>query len=33
MLETGAADGLVTGLTTSYAEAIRPSLEVIYDDA
>jgi malate dehydrogenase (oxaloacetate-decarboxylating)(NADP+) len=29
MLELGGVDGLVTGLTTSYAEAIRPSLEVI----
>jgi len=29
MLEMGEVDGLVTGLTTSYAEAIRPSLEVI----
>jgi malate dehydrogenase (oxaloacetate-decarboxylating)(NADP+) len=29
MLELGEVDGLVTGLTTSYAEAIRPSLEVI----
>jgi malate dehydrogenase (oxaloacetate-decarboxylating)(NADP+) len=29
MLEMGDVDGLCTGLTTSYAEAIRPSLEVI----
>jgi malate dehydrogenase (oxaloacetate-decarboxylating)(NADP+) len=29
MLELGEVDGLVTGVTTSYAEAIRPSLEVI----
>jgi malate dehydrogenase (oxaloacetate-decarboxylating)(NADP+) len=29
MLELGEVDGLVTGLTTSYAEAIRPALEVI----
>ncbi|HEX9051250.1 MAG TPA: NADP-dependent malic enzyme [Anaeromyxobacter sp.] len=29
MVETGAADGLVTGLTTGYADAIRPALEVI----
>ena len=29
MLELGDVDGLVTGATTSYAEAIRPSLEVI----
>ncbi len=29
MLEQGAVDGLVTGLTTGYAEAIRPALEVI----
>ncbi|HET6437686.1 MAG TPA: phosphate acyltransferase, partial [Anaeromyxobacter sp.] len=29
MLELGEVDGLVAGLTTSYAEAIRPSLEVI----
>jgi malate dehydrogenase (oxaloacetate-decarboxylating)(NADP+) len=29
MLELGDVDGLCTGLTTSYAEAIRPSLEVI----
>ncbi|HET8540843.1 MAG TPA: NADP-dependent malic enzyme [Anaeromyxobacter sp.] len=29
MLEQGAVDGLVTGLTTGYADAIRPALEVI----
>src|SRR5512140_682751 len=29
MVETGAADGLVTGLTTGYADAIRPALEVV----
>jgi malate dehydrogenase (oxaloacetate-decarboxylating)(NADP+) len=29
MLEMGDVDGLCTGLTTSYAEAIRPALEVI----
>ncbi|MGC3997098.1 MAG: NADP-dependent malic enzyme [Anaeromyxobacter sp.] len=29
MLETGAVDGLVSGLTTSYGEAIRAPLEVI----
>jgi malate dehydrogenase (oxaloacetate-decarboxylating)(NADP+) len=29
MLEQGAVDGFVTGLTTGYANAIRPSLEVI----
>jgi malate dehydrogenase (oxaloacetate-decarboxylating)(NADP+) len=29
MLEQGAVDGLVTGLTTGYADAVRPSLEVI----
>jgi malate dehydrogenase (oxaloacetate-decarboxylating)(NADP+) len=29
MVETGTADGLVTGLTTGYADAIRPPLEVI----
>ncbi|HET6437453.1 MAG TPA: NADP-dependent malic enzyme [Anaeromyxobacter sp.] len=29
MLELGEIDGLVNGITTSYAEAIRPSLEVI----
>ncbi len=29
MVETGSADGLVTGLTTGYADAIRPPLEVI----
>ncbi len=29
MLEQGTADGLVTGLTTGYADAIRPALEVI----
>src|SRR5512145_2004383 len=29
MLEQGAADGLVTGLTTGYADAVRPALEVI----
>jgi malate dehydrogenase (oxaloacetate-decarboxylating)(NADP+) len=29
MLELGEVDGLVTGVSTSYAEAIRPSLEVI----
>ena len=29
MLELGEVDGLVAGLTTSYAEAVRPSLEVI----
>src|SRR5512140_1849507 len=29
MLELGDVDGLVTGVSTSYAEAIRPALEVI----
>jgi malate dehydrogenase (oxaloacetate-decarboxylating)(NADP+) len=29
MVEQGAADGLVTGLTRAYPEAIRPALEVI----
>jgi malate dehydrogenase (oxaloacetate-decarboxylating)(NADP+) len=29
MLDQGAADGLVTGLTTGYAQAVRPALEVI----
>jgi malate dehydrogenase (oxaloacetate-decarboxylating)(NADP+) len=29
MVETGSADGLITGLTTGYADAIRPPLEVI----
>src|SRR5512138_2168149 len=29
MLDQGAVDGIVTGLTTGYADAIRPSLEVI----
>jgi malate dehydrogenase (oxaloacetate-decarboxylating)(NADP+) len=29
MLKEGAVDGLVTGLTTGYADAIRPALEVI----
>ncbi len=29
MLEQGAVDGLVTGLTAGYADAIRPALEVI----
>ncbi len=29
MLELGEVDGLVTGITTSYAEAIRPALEVV----
>ena len=29
MLDQGAVDGLVTGLTVGYAEAIRPSLEVV----
>ncbi len=29
MVESGAADGMVTGLTTGYADAIRPPLEVI----
>jgi malate dehydrogenase (oxaloacetate-decarboxylating)(NADP+) len=29
MLDTGAVDGLIAGLTTSYAEAIRAPLEVI----
>ncbi len=29
MVETGTADGLITGLTTGYADAIRPPLEVI----
>jgi malate dehydrogenase (oxaloacetate-decarboxylating)(NADP+) len=29
MVETGAADGMVTGLTQAYPEAIRPPLEVI----
>jgi malate dehydrogenase (oxaloacetate-decarboxylating)(NADP+) len=29
MLELGEVDGLVTGVSTSYAEAIRPALEVI----
>ncbi len=29
MLEQGAVDGMVTGLTTGYAAAIRPALEVV----
>ncbi|MBI2565542.1 MAG: NADP-dependent malic enzyme [Candidatus Schekmanbacteria bacterium] len=29
MVETGDADGMVTGLTTGYADAIRPPLEVV----
>jgi malate dehydrogenase (oxaloacetate-decarboxylating)(NADP+) len=29
MLDQGAADGVVTGLTAGYAQAVRPSLEVI----
>jgi malate dehydrogenase (oxaloacetate-decarboxylating)(NADP+) len=29
MVETGSADGMITGLTTGYADAIRPPLEVI----
>jgi malate dehydrogenase (oxaloacetate-decarboxylating)(NADP+) len=29
MLDQGAVDGMVTGLTVGYAEAVRPSLEVI----
>jgi len=29
MLDQGAVDGLVTGLTTGYADAVRPALEVI----
>jgi malate dehydrogenase (oxaloacetate-decarboxylating)(NADP+) len=29
MVETGAADGMVTGLTQAYPEAIRPPLEII----
>ncbi len=29
MVETGAADGMVTGLTQSYPDAIRPLLEII----
>ncbi len=29
MVEQGAADGMVTGLTTGYADAVRPALEVI----
>jgi malate dehydrogenase (oxaloacetate-decarboxylating)(NADP+) len=29
MVKEGAADGMVTGLTTGYAEAIRPPLEII----
>jgi malate dehydrogenase (oxaloacetate-decarboxylating)(NADP+) len=29
MLEQNAVDGLVTGLTTGYADAVRPSLEVV----
>jgi malate dehydrogenase (oxaloacetate-decarboxylating)(NADP+) len=33
MLETGDADGLVTGLTTGYADAVRPQLEVIHTRA
>ena len=33
MLEQGAVDGLVTGLTTGYADAIRPALEVIHTRA
>ena len=33
MLDQGAADGLVTGLTTGYADAVRPSLEVIHTRA
>ena len=31
MVELGDADGLVTGLTTGYADAIRPPLEVLQD--
>ncbi len=30
MLDQGAVDGLVTGLTTGYADAVRPALEVIH---
>jgi malate dehydrogenase (oxaloacetate-decarboxylating)(NADP+) len=30
MLDQGAVDGIVTGLTTGYADAIRPALEVIH---
>jgi malate dehydrogenase (oxaloacetate-decarboxylating)(NADP+) len=33
MLEQGAVDGLVTGLTTGYADAVRPALEVIHTRA
>src|SRR5512146_1550969 len=33
MLEQGEVDGLVTGLTTGYADAVRPSLEVIHTRA
>jgi malate dehydrogenase (oxaloacetate-decarboxylating)(NADP+) len=33
MLDQGAVDGLVTGLTTGYADAIRPALEVIHTRA
>jgi malate dehydrogenase (oxaloacetate-decarboxylating)(NADP+) len=33
MVEQGAADGLVTGLTTGYANAIRPALEVVHTRA
>jgi malate dehydrogenase (oxaloacetate-decarboxylating)(NADP+) len=29
MVKTGAADGMVTGLTTGHADAIRPPLEII----
>jgi malate dehydrogenase (oxaloacetate-decarboxylating)(NADP+) len=29
MVKEGAADGMITGLTTTYADALRPSLEVI----
>ncbi|HEX9308423.1 MAG TPA: NADP-dependent malic enzyme [Anaeromyxobacter sp.] len=33
MLDQGAVDGLVTGLTTGYADAVRPALEVIHTRA
>jgi malate dehydrogenase (oxaloacetate-decarboxylating)(NADP+) len=33
MLEQGAVDGMVTGLTTGYAASIRPPLEVIHTRA
>jgi malate dehydrogenase (oxaloacetate-decarboxylating)(NADP+) len=33
MLEQGEVDGLVTGLTSGYADAVRPALEVIHTRA